>query len=78
MLTGIHAENHIIGPKHAEGRRNRLKLRPKHLSVRNKATCAAQYTDPAITKTTWVGRIEVITDNVQRVYWHSDTAEYER
>jgi len=52
MLTGIHAKNHVIGSKHAEGSRNRLKLRPKHSSARNNAARTAHDTNPAITKTT--------------------------
>jgi hypothetical protein len=77
MLTGIHAKNHVIGSEHAEGGRNRLKLRPKHSSARNNAACAAHDTNRAITKTIWVGWIEVIIDHVQWVYWHGDTAENE-
>lgn len=77
MLTSIHAKNHVIGSKHAEGSRNGLELRPNHSSARNSAAYVMRDTNRAITETTWVGPTEVIVDNVQRVYWDSDTAENE-
>ena len=76
MLTGIHAKNHVIRSKHAVGGRNGLELRRKHASVRNNATHARD-TNRAITETTWVGRIEVVIDDVQRMYWHRDTTKNE-
>ena len=50
---------------------------PGMSSARNNDAHAAHDTNRAITKTTRIRRIEVVTDDVQWVYWHGDTAKNE-